>query len=275
MSKEEESGHSYTKASKELEGNRKSSKVFLGSPVAEAPKDLYIPPNALEIFLEAFEGPLDLLLYMIKRQNLNILEINVAEITHQYMSYINLMEAIQLELVSEYLLMAAMLAEIKSRMLLPREKEIEEDDPRASLILRLQEYERFKKAAEDINSLPRLERDNFVATAEDPDMKIIKKYPEVAIQEILFAMSNVLQRIDMHEHHKIKLDMISTRERMSRILGSLNSEDFVPFNSLFDLTEGRAGVIGTFLALMELIRESMVEIVQSESYGPIHIKCHR
>jgi segregation and condensation protein A len=212
---------------------------------------------------------------MIKRQNLNILEINVAEITHQYMSYINLMEAIQLELVSEYLLMAAMLAEIKSRMLLPREKEIEEDDPRASLILRLQEYERFKKAAEDINSLPRLERDNFVATAEDPDMKIIKKYPEVAIQEILFAMSNVLQRIDMHEHHKIKLDMISTRERMSRILGSLNSEDFIPFNSLFDLTEGRAGVIGTFLALMELIRESMVEIVQSESYGPIHIKCHR
>ena len=211
---------------------------------------------------------------MIKRQNLNILEINVAEITHQYMSYINLMEAMQLELVSEYLLMAAMLAEIKSRTLLPKEKEIEEDDPRASLILRLQEYERFKKAAEDIDSLPRLDRDNFVATAEDPDMKIIKKYPEVAIQEILFAMSSVLQRIDIHQHHKIKLDMISTRERMSRILSSLNSENFIPFNSLFDLTEGRAGVIGTFLALMELIRESMVEIVQSDSYAPIHIKCH-
>jgi segregation and condensation protein A len=247
----------------------------VGSSVTEAPKDLYIPPNALEIFLEAFEGPLDLLLYMIKRQNLNILEINVAEITHQYMSYINLMEAMQLELVSEYLLMAAMLAEIKSRTLLPKEKEIEEDDPRASLILRLQEYERFKRAAEDIDHLPRLERDNFIATAEDPDMKIIKKYPEVAIQEILFAMSRVLQRIDMHEHHKIKLDMISTRERMSRILSSLSSENFIPFNNLFDLNEGRAGVIGTFLALMELIRESMVEIVQSESYAPIHIKCHR
>ena len=274
MSKEEESGYLRSNASKELEGNKRSSKVLLEPSITEAPKDLYIPPNALEIFLEAFEGPLDLLLYMIKRQNLNILEINVAEITHQYMSYINLMEAMQLELVSEYLLMAAMLAEIKSRTLLPKEKEIEEDDPRASLILRLQEYERFKKAAEDIDSLPRLDRENFVATAEDPDMKIIKKYPEVAIQEILFAMSSVLQRIDMNEHHKIKLDMISTRERMSRILSSLNSENFIPFDSLFDLTEGRAGVIGTFLALMELIRESMVEIVQSDSYAPIHIKCH-
>ena len=275
MSKEKESGYSYSNASKELEGNKRSSRVLLGSSITEVPKDLYIPPNALEIFLEAFEGPLDLLLYMIKRQNLNILEINVAEITHQYMSYINLMEAMQLELAAEYLLMAAMLTEIKSRMLLPKENEIEEDDPRATLILRLQEYERFKKAAEDIDGLPRLERDNFVATAEDPDMKIIKKYPEVAIQEILFAMSSVLQRIDMHEHHKIKLDMISTRERMSRILNSLNSENFIPFSSLFELTEGRAGVIGTFLALMELIRESMVEIVQSESYAPIHIKCHR
>ncbi len=275
MSKEKESGYPYSNASKELEGNKRSSRVLLGSSITEVPKDLYIPPNALEIFLEAFEGPLDLLLYMIKRQNLNILEINVAEITHQYMSYINLMEAMQLELAAEYLLMAAMLTEIKSRMLLPKENEIEEDDPRATLILRLQEYERFKKAAEDIDGLPRLERDNFVATAEDPDMKIIKKYPEVAIQEILFAMSSVLQRIDMHEHHKIKLDMISTRERMSRILNSLSSENFIPFSSLFDLTEGRAGVIGTFLALMELIRESMVEIVQSESYAPIHIKCHR
>jgi segregation and condensation protein A len=232
MSKEEESGYLHSNAPKELEGNKRSSRVLVGSSVTEAPKDLYIPPNALEIFLEAFEGPLDLLLYMIKRQNLNILEINVAEITHQYMSYINLMEAMQLELVSEYLLMAAMLAEIKSRMLLPKEKEIEEDDPRASLILRLQEYERFKRAAEDIDHLPRLERDNFIATAEDPDMKIIKKYPEVAIQEILFAMSRVLQRIDMHEHHKIKLDMISTRERMSRILSSLSSENFIPFNKL-------------------------------------------
>ena len=274
MSKKEESRHLHSFIFNESEGKKKSSKDFLGPSIIEAPKDLYIPPNALEIFLEAFEGPLDLLLYMIKRQNLNILEINVAEITHQYMSYIHLMEIMQLELVSEYLLMAAMLAEIKSRMLLPKEKEIEEDDPRAALILRLQEYERFKKAAEDIDSLPRLERDNFVATAENPDIKIIKKYPEVAIQEILIAMSSVLQRVDMHEHHKIKLDMISTRERMSRILSSLNNENFISFSNLFDLSEGRAGVVGTFLAIMELIRESMVEIVQSESYAPIYIKSH-
>ena len=275
MSKKEMSSHLHGDAPEKFEDNKKSSNVLLGSSMMEVPKDLYIPPNALEIFLEAFEGPLDLLLYMIKRQNLNILEINVAEITHQYMGYINLMEAMQLELVSEYLLMAAMLAEIKSRMLLPKEKEIDEDDPRATLILRLQEYERFKKVAEDIDSLPRLGRDNFVATAEDPDIKKIKKYPEVAIQEILFAMSSVLQRVDMHEHYKIELDSISTRERMSRILCSLNSENFTPFSSLFDLTEGRAGVIGTFLAIMELIRESMIEIVQSESYAPIHIKSHR
>ena len=244
------------------------------SSFIEVPKDLYIPPNALEVFLEAFEGPLDLLLYMIKRQNLNILQINVAEITHQYMGYINLMEAMHLELVSEYLLMAAMLAEIKSRMLIPREKEIDEDDPRALLISRLQEYERYKKAAENIDDLPRLQRDNFIVNADDPDIKMTKKYPEVTIQEIVYAMSNIMKRIDMYEHHKIKLDVVSVRERMSRILSALDRENFTAFSSLFDLSEGRVGVIGTFLAIMELIRESMVEIVQSEPYAPIHIKGH-
>ena len=222
--------------------------------------------------LEPLAGQLDLLLYMIKRQNLNILEINVAEITRQYMSYIDLMEAMQLELVAEYLLMAAMLAEIKSRMLLPRQEAAEEDDPRSTLIRRLQEYERFKQAAEDIDSLPRLGRDIFMASAQEPDLKKVRPYPEVSIQELLVELSNVFLRVDMNKSHKIDLEKISTRERMSRVLSMLNGENFVPFVDLFDLGEGRIGVVVTFLAIMELIKESLIEIVQSESYAPIHIK---
>ncbi|MBT3565909.1 MAG: segregation/condensation protein A [Porticoccus sp.] len=249
-----------------------SCAVMMGAEITTLPKNLYIPPNALEVFLEAFEGPLDLLLYMIKRQNLNILEINVAEITRQYMSYIDLMEAMQLELVAEYLLMAAMLAEIKSRMLLPRQEAAEEDDPRSTLIRRLQEYERFKQAAEDIDSLPRLGRDIFMASAQEPDLKKVRPYPEVSIQELLVELSNVFLRVDMNKSHKIDLEKISTRERMSRVLSMLNGENFVPFVDLFDLGEGRIGVVVTFLAIMELIKESLIEIVQSESYAPIHIK---
>lgn len=250
-----------------------SCAVMMGAEITTLPKNLYIPPNALEVFLEAFEGPLDLLLYMIKRQNLNILEINVAEITRQYMSYIDLMEAMQLELVAEYLLMAAMLAEIKSRMLLPRQEAAEEeDDPRSALIRRLQEYERFKQAAEDIDSLPRLGRDIFMASAQEPDLKKVRPYPEVSIQELLVELSNVFLRVDMNKSHKIDLEKISTRERMSRVLSMLNGENFVPFVDLFDLDEGRTGVVVTFLAIMELIKESLIEIVQSESYAPIHIK---
>ena len=250
-----------------------SCAVMMGAEITTLPKNLYIPPNALEVFLEAFEGPLDLLLYMIKRQNLNILEINVAEITRQYMSYIDLMEAMQLELVAEYLLMAAMLAEIKSRMLLPRQEAAEEeDDPRSALIRRLQEYERFKQAAEDIDSLPRLGRDIFMASAQEPDLKKVRPYPEVSIQELLVELSNVFLRVDMNKSHKIDLEKISTRERMSRVLSMLNGENFVPFVDLFDLGEGRIGVVVTFLAIMELIKESLIEIVQSESYAPIHIK---
>ena len=249
-----------------------SCAVMMGAEITTLPENLYIPPNALEVFLEAFEGPLDLLLYMIKRQNLNILEINVAEITRQYMSYIDLMEAMQLELVAEYLLMAAMLAEIKSRMLLPRQEAAEEDDPRSTLIRRLQEYERFKQAAEDIDSLPRLGRDIFMASAQEPDLKKVRPYPEVSIQELLVELSNVFLRVDMNKSHKIDLEKISTRERMSRVLSMLNGENFVPFVDLFDLGEGRIGVVVTFLAIMELIKESLIEIVQSESYAPIHIK---
>jgi segregation and condensation protein A len=248
--------------------------IVKGEEISILPKDLYIPPDALEVFLEAFEGPLDLLLYMIKRQNLNILEINVAEVTHQYMSYIDLMEAMKLELVSEYLLMAAMLAEIKSRMLLPRQEVLDEEDPRASLIRRLQEYERFKKAAEDIDRLPRLGRDIFIATAKDPDPEKVRPDPQVSIQEILISLSNVLLRTDMNKSHKINLERISTRERMSIILGMLSGSKFTPFVDLFDVSEGRVGVVGTFLAIIELIKESLIEIVQSEPYAPIHIKAH-
>ncbi|MDB3856438.1 segregation/condensation protein A [Halieaceae bacterium] len=248
--------------------------VVMGKAVTELPKDLYIPPQALEVFLEAFEGPLDLLLYLIKRQNIDILEINVAQITKQYMHYVELMDAMQFELAAEYLLMAAMLAEIKSRMLLPRSEELEEDedDPRAQLIRRLQEYERFKKAAEDIEELPRVGREVHLASADPPDFERIKPLPDVDIRELLVAMSEVLRRAEMFESHQIQREALSTRERMSQVLDRLNGQQFVPFVALFSAEEGRLGVVVTFLAVMELIKESLVEIVQTESFGPIHVK---
>jgi segregation and condensation protein A len=248
--------------------------VVMGKAVTELPKDLYIPPQALEVFLEAFEGPLDLLLYLIRRQNLDILDIDVSEITEQYMRYVELMDAVQFELAAEYLLMAAMLAEIKSRMLLPRadEGDEEEDDPRANLVRRLQEYERFKKAAEDIEELPRLDRDTWVAQAEPPDLQRDRPLPELDMKELLLALSEVLKRADMFESHYIQRESLSTRERMADVLETLRSTSFVPFVSLFKAEEGRLGVVVTFLAIMELIKESLVEIVQTESFGPIHVK---
>ncbi len=248
--------------------------VVQGKELTALPKDLYIPPDALEIILEAFEGPLDLLLYLIKRQNLDILEIDVAEITQQYMGYIDLMSIIQLELASEYLVMAAMLAEIKSRILLPRQvlEDDDEGDPRAELIRRLQDYERFKMAAEDIDEMPRIGRDIYQASAASPDKKNEKQYSEVKIQELLAALSDVMKRAEMFESHHIQLEKLSTRERMSQILENIRDKQFVPFVSLFKKSEGRFGVVVTFLAIMELIRESLVEIVQNESFGPIHIK---
>ena len=248
--------------------------VVQGKELTALPKDLYIPPDALEIILEAFEGPLDLLLYLIRRQNLDILEIDVAEITKQYMGYIDLMSTIQLELASEYLVMAAMLAEIKSRILLPRQvaEDDDEGDPRAELIRRLQDYERFKMAAEDIDEMPRMGRDIYQARAESPDKKNEKQYSEVQMQELLMALSDVMKRAEMFESHHIQLEKLSTRERMSQILENIRDKQFVPFATLFKKSEGRLGVVVTFLAIMELIRESLVEIVQNESFGPIHIK---
>lgn len=245
-----------------------------GQAVTELPKDLYIPPDALEVFLEAFEGPLDLLLYLIRRQNLDILEIHVAEITRQYMGYVELMTAVRFELAAEYLVMAAMLAEIKSRMLLPRSQEAEDDeeDPRAQLIRRLQEYERFKQAAEDINEMPRMGRDVFAVSPELPDLSIERPQPDVDMKELLITLAEVLKRADMYESHHVERERLSTRERMGQILDRLRGQNFVPFVSFFKVEEGRLGVIVSFLAVMELIKESLVEIVQSEPFGPIHVK---
>ncbi|MBQ0720933.1 MAG: segregation/condensation protein A [Gammaproteobacteria bacterium] len=248
--------------------------IVQGQQVTELPRDLYIPPEALEVILDAFEGPLDLLLYLIRRQNLDILEINVADITHQYMSYIELMEDMRWELAAEYLLMAAMLAEIKSRMLLPRQNEDEDsdEDPRAELIRRLQEYERFKKAAEDIDTLPRTGRDVFPASAKAADKRAPRAHPPVEMEELLLALADVMRRVKLTDSHHIAFEVLSTRERMSDILESLRGKRFVPFITLFKLDEGRQGVIVTFLAMMELVKESLVEIVQNEFLGPIHLK---
>ncbi len=248
--------------------------IVSGSPVTEVPKDLYIPPSALQVILEAFEGPLDLLLYLIRRQNIDILEIDVSSITEQYMHYVDLMDAMQFELAAEYLLMAAVLAEIKSRMLLPRQEsdDEDEDDPRAALIRRLQEYERFKLAAEDIDELPRIGREVFQASAEPPDLEKARPHPEVEMKEILVAFGEVLKRAEMFESHQIHREKLSTRERMSQVLDKLQGKQFVPFVSLFIAEEGRLGVVVTFLAIMELVKESFLEIVQTEAFGPIHVK---
>jgi segregation and condensation protein A len=245
-----------------------------GEPVTQIPKDLYIPPQALEVFLEAFEGPLDLLLYLIRRQNLDILDIPIAEITRQYIDYIQLMVELDLELAGEYMLMAAMLAEIKSRMLLPRPQghDSEEEDPRAELVRRLQEYERYKRAAEDVERLQRLERDVFQATAEVVDRKVVKILPEVTLHEMLFAFKDVVQRAAMFAHHHVQRERLSVRQRMSDVLAVLEGVEFVAFVALFKPEEGRMGVTVTFIALLELVREGLIEIVQAEIYAPLHAR---
>ncbi len=248
--------------------------VVDGEPVTQLPQDLYIPPYALKVFLEAFEGPLDLLLYLIRRQNLDVLDIPIADITQQYVDYIEMMQELQLELAGEYLLMAAMLAEIKSRMLLPRSEEFEEDedDPRAELVRRLQEYERYKKAAEDINALPRMERDHIQGSAEVTERKIKVEPPDVQMQELLLAFKDVLSRAEMFAHHHIQREPLSVRQRMSEVLSALASENFTGFSDLFDPEEGRMGVAVTFIALLELLRERLIELVQAEPYSPIHVR---
>lgn len=247
-----------------------------GTPLLELPTDLYIPPDALEVVLETFEGPLDLLLYLIRRQNLNILDIRVAEITRQYMEYIGLMDALQLDLVGEYLVMAALLAEIKSRMLLPRSSDVDEDedDPRAQLIRRLQEYERFKTAAESIQDMPRLERDLFVVATSRPQLVQERAQPNIDMKELMVALAQALSRAEMFQRHAVRLEPYSVRERMTDVLARCNAapDEFVPFVSLFRSGESRMGVIVSFLAVMELLREGLVDLVQRESFAPIYLR---
>jgi len=247
--------------------------VVQGEPLALLPEDLYIPPDALEVFLEAFEGPLDLLLYLIKRQNLDVLDIPIANITKQYMSYIDLMESMRLELAAEYLLMAAMLAEIKSRMLLPRPESLdEEDDPRAELVRRLQEYERFKQAAEDLDELPRQERDSFIAKAEPPALELTRPDAEVELSELLSAFKDILNRAEVNTHHLIQRETLSIREKMTMVLSAVSADGFADLTSLFNFEEGRRGVVVTFMAILELLKGAMIDLVQAESFAPIYVK---
>ncbi len=248
--------------------------MVLGQPVLQIPQDLYIPPDALEIILDAFEGPLDLLLYLIRRQNLDILDIPVAEITRQYVDYIQAMHEMRFELAAEYLVMAAILAEIKSRMLLPRSvmDEDAEGDPRAELVRRLQEYERFKQAAEDLDALPRQDRDTSPASVLVPDRAAVRLPPPVDLREMLMALHDVLKRAELYTQHAIKRDALSVRQRMGELLARLQDGAFHRFESLFEPREGRLGVVVTFLGILELAKEHLLDIVQEAPLAPIYLK---
>lgn len=245
-----------------------------GEPWAKMPKDLYIPPDALEVFLDTFEGPLDLLLYLIRRQNLDILDIPILEITAQYMDYVELMREARLELAAEYLVMAAMLAEIKSRMLLPRPAEALDDelDPRAELVRRLQEYERFKQAAMDLDALPRLERDQQLVAIDPGQREHKRPEPDVDLKELLIAFAEVMARAQHFGHHQIARESLSMRERMSRILELVCAQDYLDFSRCFDLDEGRPGVVVSFMAILELLKEGLIELVQTSAFAPIHLR---
>ena len=244
-----------------------------GKNLTSFPEDLYVPPNSLKILLNSFSGPLDFLLYLIKKQNVDILDIDVADITQQYINYVDLMDAMQVELAGDYLVMAAYLAELKSRMLLPKPREeAKEDDPRADLIRRLQEYQRFKEAAAKLDEIPRLNRDFFSASAKLPEFQVESPLVELSLEDLAITLGEVMQRVEQSKSHLINLEQLSTRERMTLILERMKEESFIEFSSLFTLKEGRVGVVITFLAILELLKDSLIEIVQSEEFGPIHIK---
>lgn len=249
--------------------------IVRGQALTKLPADLYIPPDALAVILETFEGPLDLLLYLIRRQNLDILEISVSAVTDQYMRYIELMTALELDLAGEYLLMAATLAEIKSRLVLPRPASAEEDeeDPRAELVRRLREYERFKAAAQNLDDVPRVERDVYLARAARPHIVAKRAEPDVALSELLSAFTEAMQRAKLHSSHEVTREPLSVRERMTEVLARLNTAtSFVAFTGLFDPTEGRHGLVVTFLALMQLLQDGLIEVVQAKAYAPIHVR---
>ena len=245
-----------------------------GQAIIDLPKDLYIPPDAMKVFLEAFEGPLDFLLYLIRKQNIDILDIPIASVTNQYMEYIDLMQDLSLELAAEYLVMAAILAEIKSRMLLPRlvDAENSEEDPRAELIRRLQEYERFKQAAENMEKLPREERDIFTVQASAQEIAIDKPLPQVNLPDLLQALMEVIKRAELTSNHQVLMDALSVREKMTLILDAVQNHEHCLFSSLFNLREGRLGVVVTFLAMLELLKEGLIEFVQAAAFAPIYLK---
>lgn len=249
--------------------------MVLGEALTDLPQDLYIPPHALELFLESFTGPLDLLLYLIKKENINILDIPIAAVTVQYIKYIELMESLQLELAADYLVMAAVLAEIKSRMLLPSvtAANVEEADPRAELVRKLREYEQYKKAAEDLDNLPRVEREIFPVTVfvEFPE-PLAKPLPNLRLGELIQAWQGILTRAKMYMHHLVRQEPLSIRERMIQILSTLQSTEFISFEKMFTIKEGRLGVVVTFMAILELLRQNSIEIVQAEVYGSIYLK---
>ncbi len=245
-----------------------------GQPYTQMPTDLYIPPEALEVILEAFEGPLDLLLYLIRRQNLNILDIPINDITKQYIEYISVLEEMNFELAAEYLVMAAMLAEIKSRMLLPKpaSEDEEEQDPRAELVRRLQEYERFKTAALDIDGLPREYRDYMLTSAHVESKQYHSIPPEVDMREIIMAFKDVLARADLKVSHEIEREVLSVRDRMIILIDVMRTKEFCTFDSLFNPKEGKQGIVVTFLAVLELLKTQVLDIVQNETYGQIYIQ---
>jgi len=252
--------------------------LIRGKAFIEKPQDLFIPPDALEVILESFEGPLDLLLYLIRKQKFDILDLPIAPITKQYMEYVELMKNIKLELAAEYLVMAAILAEIKSRLLLPKQViEDEEVDPRAELVRRLQEYEITKHAAAELDKLPRLERDVHLADATlGKDFQFRTIDAEVGLDELLNALQDVMKRNNALAHHHIQKEVLSTRERMAFVLNQLKqapkNEPFIEFSQLFQIKEGKQGVVVTFLAILELLKESLIECIQSKVYGQIQVK---
>jgi segregation and condensation protein A len=245
-----------------------------GEPMLKMPTDLYIPPDALEIFLDAFEGPLDLLLYLIRKQNFNILDIPMAQVTLQYLKYVDQIRLSNLELAAEYLLMAAMLIEIKSRMLLPQKKsghEEEAGDPRAELVRRLLEYEQIKLAAYDLNTIPQVDRD-FVRTQIFIEQSLVPTWPEVAAVDLQQAWLDVLKRAKLTQHHKISREELSVREHMTGILRKLQSSRFIEFADLFDIAGGVPVVVVNFVALLELAKETLIEITQAEPFAPIYVR---
>jgi segregation and condensation protein A len=246
-----------------------------GKEFTQIPDDLFIPPDALEVLLDSFSGPLDLLLYLIRKQNIDILDIPIVSITKQYLHYIQLMECRRLELAADYLLMAAMLAEIKSRLLLPvspLSEEEDDEDPRMALVRRLQAYEEIKQAAELLDTLPRQDRDHFGVQLTIPELELIKIYPDVELADLIEAMKSLLQREEHVTHHQISREAMSVRERMSAILAQLQEHGVLEFKQLFTLDEGRMGLVVSFLAILELARQSLIVITQQEAFSSIHLQ---